>query len=132
MFSIWKDVVFKNYANFKGRLSRKNYWLFVLAECLLIIGVYLVFLILAALAGFDEEAGIALLLVGLIWLYVIILATLLPMLSAGSRRLQDAGYSGLFLLLQLIPYLGSIAVFIMTLLPGTKGDNKFGPPDDEA
>ena len=52
-------------------------------------------------------------------------ALLLP-LSLRTRRLHDIGMSGWWQLLLFVPYLGELALFICTLLPGTEGENRFG------
>lgn len=43
----WKKVVFENYANFKGRARRSEYWYFALGQlllnlCVLILGTFVV------------------------------------------------------------------------------------------
>lgn len=43
-----------------------------------------------------------------------------------ARRLHDINMSGWWQLLSLIPYVGPLAVFIFTLLPGNQGPNRFG------
>jgi len=44
------------------------------------------------------------------------------------RRFHDQNRSGWFFLLNLIPYVGGLVVLVFMLLPGTPGDNNFGPP----
>jgi uncharacterized membrane protein YhaH (DUF805 family) len=51
----------------------------------------------------------------------------LPGLAVLVRRLHDINCSGWFVLLALIPYLGGLALFVMSLLSGTKGPNNYGP-----
>jgi uncharacterized membrane protein YhaH (DUF805 family) len=50
-----------------------------------------------------------------------------PTLALTVRRLHDAGYSGLFALLLLIPYLGSLIVMIFALLPSSPAGAKYDP-----
>ena len=52
------------------------------------------------------------------------------------RRLHDINRSGFWYLLNLVPFIGYILLFIWTVLtPGTQGSNRFGPspidPDTE-
>jgi uncharacterized membrane protein YhaH (DUF805 family) len=56
------------------------------------------------------------------------------------RRLHDRDMSGWWLLLMLVPVIGSLALLVLYVLPGTPGPNRFGPdplgndtgwPDDE-
>lgn len=67
---------------------------------------------------------------GNVVLGLIILALLglfVPLLAVEVRRFHDQNRSGWFVLLNLIPYVGVIIVFVMMLLEGTQGDNRFGP-----
>jgi uncharacterized membrane protein YhaH (DUF805 family) len=41
--------------------------------------------------------------------------------------MQDTGRNGLWILLGLIPFVGSIVLLVFMLLPGTPGPNEFGP-----
>ncbi|MDO8933008.1 MAG: DUF805 domain-containing protein, partial [Rhodocyclaceae bacterium] len=42
-------------------------------------------------------------------------------------RLHDIGLSGWFYLLVFVPSVGSLIIFVMTLIPSQKHDNKWGP-----
>lgn len=123
----------KKYARFDGRASRSEYWWWALADAVIIAVLYAMVL-LGSLVGstvdpegsFTPGPGVAvgaLLLVG--WWF----ATLIPGLALGARRLHDADLSGLLLLLLLIPSLGGIAVFVMTLLPPNPHGARFDRPD---
>ena len=69
-------------------------------------------------------AIVFLLLGGLIGVFG--LAVFVPTLAVTCRRLHDAGLSGWWQLLSIIP-MGGIAVFIMTLLDSKPGPNQYGP-----
>ena len=79
----WYFHVWKNYGNFEGRASRKEYWNFVLFN-------FLVTLILALVS-----AGI------LSVIYVILV--IVPSVAVAVRRLHDVGKSGWMLLAGLVP-----------------------------
>lgn len=112
------------FAEFQGRARRTEYWLFVLF-CVLLFGV------LGAIFGvtmMNGQAGrgsvisqMAMLMWGIAWVALVI-----PMIAVTVRRLHDAGFSGWWILLNLVPG-GGLAVFVFTVLPGTPGDNRFGP-----
>jgi uncharacterized membrane protein YhaH (DUF805 family) len=62
------------------------------------------------------------------------LASFIPSIAVVVRRLHDRDMSGWwylgFIVLQIIPLIGwiaSIAFFVITVLPGTDGPNRFGP-----
>lgn len=107
----WYLKVLKNYAGFEGRARRTELWMFALFN--FIFGV--------VLAIIDGVAGT----IALQLLYA--LAVLIPAIAVGVRRLHDQDKSGWLLLLVFIPILGSLALLILYCLPGTSGDNKYGP-----
>lgn len=55
------------------------------------------------------------------------LATLIQGLALSVRRLHDRNMSGWWILIAFIPLIGSIVLLVFYVLPGTTGDNKFGP-----
>lgn len=112
----------KRYVKFSGRASRSEYWWFQL-------GVFLVMLVAALLLAYVPGLPGADLLLSLV-----ILALILPCLSVLVRRLHDAGFSGWWVLLSFVLYVGGIVLFIFTLLPSVAQANRygFGPDGPEA
>jgi len=109
---------YRKYATFTGRARRAEYWWYTLFNVI----VYAVLIGIGLLVGGTDGSNAVLgVLVGL---YV--LAVFLPTLAVTCRRLHDAGLSGWWQLLGIIP-LGGLAVFIMTLLGGSPGPNQYGP-----
>ena len=102
-------VVRDNYANFKGRASRQEYWMFVLFNFIFLIALSF---IEAFLFGLYSSI--------LSDLYV--LALLVPSIAVGIRRMHDTGKSGWFLL---IP----IYNLILAVTSGESGENQYGAPD---
>ena len=115
-------VMRDNYANFSGRARRKEYWMFVLVQTIVMIGL----MILDSVLGLDFELqGISL---GFGYLYLIgLIVHFIPSLSVAVRRLHDVGKSGWFYLLVLIPFIGWAWLFILYCIEGQKEDNKWGP-----
>jgi uncharacterized membrane protein YhaH (DUF805 family) len=109
--------VFQKYARFDGRASRGEYWWFVLFTTILSLLFYIPFVAIAASADSgsgDVPAGaVVLLILGLL----IGLAMLVPSIAVTVRRLHDAGFSGWLYLVNLVPYLGSLVVLVLTILP---------------
>ncbi len=110
----FKECFTKNYANFKGRARRKEYWgfslIYVVIYLALVFGLGLINDSLAAIGG------------------IFALASLVPSIAVGVRRMHDVGKSGWFLL---IP----IYSLILAFTDGDKGSNEYGPdpknPGDE-
>jgi uncharacterized membrane protein YhaH (DUF805 family) len=130
-----------NYAKFAGRASRLEFWSFAVF-----------FVIVSTLANqFDRLDGSHQPIAGRFGLIELIvsLLLLLPTLSAGTRRLHDAGRTGWWLMVLYLPYLGwtaaekgsqmemlslggivvgFITLVILLVLPGDPEANSFGPP----
>lgn len=102
----------KKYAEFSGRASRQEYWMFVL--------FYIIFSI--PVSFLDTVLGTKLMLVNLYSL-----ALLVPYLALAARRLHDTDRSGLWLLLLFVPVLGWLALLVFYCLDSTPGTNSFGP-----
>ena len=103
------------YAAFSGRASRPEYWWFYLFVLLAISVAALPFLLL----NLDGVAGFFAGLAGLL--------LFLPALAAAIRRLHDTDKSGWWALISFVPYVGSLILVILMILPGTDGDNRYGP-----
>ncbi len=73
------------------------------------------------LAGIPSIGGQGMLVV----LYLF--AVLLPAVAVGVRRLHDTGRSGWWLLIAVVPILGTIVLLLFTVKNGEPGDNQYGP-----
>ena len=118
--------VFGNYANFKGRARRSEYWLFTLFNGLICLGATILISVLLLTALADDRAPGGAGVFGVIfWIYG--LAVLLPSLAVSCRRLHDIGRSGAYLLFAFIPVVGGIFLLIWLIEDGTPGGNLYGP-----
>lgn len=106
-------AAFSNYATFSGRARRSEYWWFVLFN--LIVSV-----VLALVFGGNGMGGGN--LANSLWS----LATLLPSLAVGARRLHDIDRTGWWLLIGFIPLIGLIVLLVFFTKKGTPGPNRFG------
>ena len=111
---------YKRTLDFRGRAGRREYWLYFLAYVIqLIVAMVIDNTLLAAIT---PEGGIGI-------LYVLVaLGNVVTALSAGFRRLHDTNRSAWWLLIALIPLIGGLVLLIFYVLPGTPGENRFGPP----
>jgi uncharacterized membrane protein YhaH (DUF805 family) len=103
----------QNVFTFNGRAAPSAYWWYSLA-------LFIVSVVLEVISVAAGSAALTL-LIGL----VMIVAGLSG-LSAGVRRLHDSDKSGWLLLLGLIPFIGTIIVIVLLVLPGTQSPNRFG------
>lgn len=106
--------VFKNYANFKGRARRKEYWYFVIFN-----------MIASGLLTGISTASESTFFMVLQSLYT--LAVAIPSLAVIWRRLHDIGKSGACYFVALIPLVGAIIVLIWLCKDSQPGDNQYGP-----
>jgi len=120
MFGWWKKVVFENYANFKGRARRAEYWYFLLVSVLLFIPFYALIFIGAA-TGSDVLASAGGIICVVFWLGMIV-----PYLAAIVRRLHDIGKSGWNYFMSLIPIVGPILLLVWLFTDGQRSANQWG------
>ncbi len=111
-----------NYATFKGRARRSEYWFIQLF--LIITNVAVGAIDLSLMNGdvdrFIANGGGG--IVGLVW----ILVTIVPALAVLVRRLHDTGKSGWWVLMGFVPFAGAIVLFVFTVLDSTSAENKYG------
>lgn len=132
-----RTVLKEKYATFSGRASRSEFWWFQLFYLLVLFAIGLIAGLAAGLTGAfsNMQAGPSPLLIGIAVIGgLFALAMFLPQISLQVRRFHDRNISGWWylglLVLNIIPYVGfisAIALFVITVLRGTDGPNKFGP-----
>ena len=122
MIEWYKKVVFENYANFKGRARRSEYWYFALANGLISILLIVIGAIIGAIFGDAVTGGI----IGYAFFGLYTLATIIPTLAAVVRRLHDVGKSGWFYFICLVPLVGSIWLLVLLFTEGDSGPNDYG------
>lgn len=101
-------LFFSNYTNFSGRSRRSEYWYAALFNVL----VALVLGVLPKSVSF----------IGTLWT----LGTLIPGLALAIRRLHDIGKSGWWLLIAVIPVIGSIWLIVLEATDSQPGSNAWG------
>ncbi len=114
----WYLEVWRKYADFSGRARRMEYWMFILFN--IIIGAVLT--VIDMLIGtYSFQSGVGLLQ----GLYS--LAVLIPSIAVTVRRLHDTGRNGWWILIGLVPVIGTIVLLIFMLLDSDPGENRYGP-----
>jgi uncharacterized membrane protein YhaH (DUF805 family) len=110
-------AVLKNYAGFAGRARRTEYWMFFLINLIIVVVLDVI--------GMIIKLGTYL---GLIYS----LAVLIPALAVAVRRLHDTGRSGWWVLISLIPLVGTIILIVFLATEGQSGNNQYGPDPKQA
>lgn len=105
---------FSNYVNFQGRAARPEYWWWTLFIIIISLVLQLVDYMVFGSQGLGILSGL------------FSLATLLPSLGVGVRRLHDTDRSGWWLLIAFIPLIGALALLYFLIQQGTPGPNRFG------
>ena len=119
----WYLKVLNNYASFRGRARRKEYWIFTLVNVVFTI----VAIVLDNLVRLTFEGSVY----GFLST-AYILATIVPSFSVLVRRLHDIGKSGWYVLVYFVPLLGGLILLAFTVTDGDYGENDYGPdPKDE-
>jgi uncharacterized membrane protein YhaH (DUF805 family) len=59
------------------------------------------------------------------------LASFIPSIALGVRRLHDIGYSGWWLLIGFVPFVGGILLLVFALMDSQPGTNRYGPNPKE-
>lgn len=110
----WYLKVLGQYVDFAGRARRKEYWMFTLVSVVISI-------VLAIIdsALFEFQIGV----LGLLYS----LAVLLPTLAVSVRRLHDTGRTGWWVLIALIPIIGTIVLIVFMVMDGERHPNAYGP-----
>lgn len=116
------------YVDGNGRARRSEYWWFVFFQILFLLAPMFIGAFIAGwTSSYDDDVGSIIGGLFVILAAFIYLATILPGLCVLIRRLHDVGLSGWLVLINLVPYLGGLVLFVITLLPSQKQKNVHGP-----
>lgn len=109
---------FSNYATFRGRARRSEFWFAQL------------FLFLAGLSASIVDAAIFDVSIDSFGVFYALFAlgTFIPALAVTWRRLHDMGKSGGFFFIALIPIIGWILIIVWLVTDSQSEANKYGEP----
>jgi uncharacterized membrane protein YhaH (DUF805 family) len=114
-FDYYINALKFKYAQFTGRARRSEFWYFTLFNFLISAGIGLLDIYVGSMA--------------LNGIYA--LAVLIPGLAVTVRRLHDTGKSGLWILIALIPVVGTLILLIFLVQDSQPFTNKWGPNPKE-
>lgn len=100
------NVLAHHYIDFKGSMSRKAYWMFLLLYWLTL------FTVSGAAACLDGLVGVGI-------YFALSLILFLPTLAAAVRRMHDIGKSGWMIFISMIPLVGIIYLLVLLCKKGT-------------
>jgi len=113
----WYLKVLKQYADFRGRARRKEYWMFALFNMIFIIIAMILDNVLGLTAG-ELPYGV--------FYFLYALVVLIPGLAVTVRRLHDVGKSGWMILIALIPIIGAIWLLVLMVTDSNPEENQYG------
>ena len=119
----FENIFFKNYANFKDRTRRSDFWRFELSVLFLAVLLNLPALIYKYIRNNSPPISLKI----LIYIYIVISIILfLPSLALTVRRLHDIGRSGWWILIGFTG-IGIIILLVWFCSDGTRENNEYGP-----
>jgi uncharacterized membrane protein YhaH (DUF805 family) len=120
----------QKYTAFSGRASRSEYWWWVLVAA--VVSFILQIIVSAGTAGASAGTASATmgagLVIGGILSLIWGLATIVPSLALMARRLHDVNMSAWLILIVLVPFLGALALLVLTVLPSNPAGQRFDQP----
>ena len=115
--------VIRNSFNFKGRATRKEYWMFQLFIFIFfIVFLFAMTFIVGLMFQVSDKAGIN----ALLFASLLFLLFGLPNIALTIRRFHDLNKSGWWFLWILLPYIGIFIVLFFMLQKGDINDNQYG------
>ena len=109
---------FSNYFRFSGRSTRAEFWWWALFTVVASIVLAVVGTLTGTMGMFGDSG-----LLGTLFE----LATLIPSLALGARRLHDINRTGWWLLLIFVVVIGWIVLIVWAIKRGDQGPNRYGP-----
>ena len=125
MENIMSKPVFEDLLTFSGRRNRLSYILFQISIWILLFVGGVFGITIGATAFNNNAAGggaIVVLILALAFLFIVV-----SDLAVTAQRFRDIGCTGWAALLILIPYVDFIVWIVLMFIPGTRGENKYGP-----
>ncbi len=117
MIENFKDIITNKYAQFNGRANKTEFWQYVLVYIL--IGIAL-----SLLVSIFARVGVLRMLFWFVNL-IVMLALIIPSLAVGVRRMHDIGKDGMWVLINLIPLVGTIWFIVLAVQDSEPGANRF-------
>lgn len=118
-FNYFLDTIKNRYADFSGRVRRKDFFTYFLFFYAINIAALIIDFIIKLVVDIPP-----------ILFIIASLVLLVPTLAITVRRLHDTSKSGWFMLIGLIPVVNLYLLYVL-VLDGTPGANEYGPDPKE-
>ena len=112
----WYLTVLKKHAVFSERARRKEYWMFVLFNFIIVFVLSLI----EGIVGIAPETDQSVLA------SIYSLAVLIPGIAVSVRRLHDTNRSGWWLLIAFAPLIGAIVLIVFMVEDSQQDENQYG------
>jgi uncharacterized membrane protein YhaH (DUF805 family) len=125
----WRGLT-ANYANFRDRASRKEFWSYALFWTIVFIVLTVASIFADIAAGNLDTLSDFVPYITFTAVSLFLLATIIPWIAMTVRRLHDVGMSGWFALVihpLMFVSLGYVVMIIVGIIPSQMHDNKWGP-----
>ncbi|WP_445180721.1 DUF805 domain-containing protein [Pseudomonas sp. McL0111] len=110
----------------EGRIGRLRFLAWTMVLSLVGIPVVGIFALIGlGLVSGDSTTG---LIIGGIFAFFLFIAFVIVSILFSVQRLHDIGWSGWLWLLNLVPFVGTFFPFVIMIVPGNSGANRYGPP----
>ncbi|PKP80608.1 MAG: hypothetical protein CVT79_15120 [Alphaproteobacteria bacterium HGW-Alphaproteobacteria-18] len=124
LWTYFTRALTKNFVQFNGRARRSEYWGYTLFIILFFIAAIIVDVIVSVAVMGTDSYGDPIFLPIITVLFA--LYSILPSLAITVRRLHDQDLSGWLYLINFIPYIGGIVLFVFMLIDSKPAANKHG------
>ena len=123
-------LFFTNYANFSGRSRRAEFWWVWLAEVIISIP-WMCVIIMYLFQSLDDSSPFffhdgVLFFTACVLYGIVCLAIFLPNCALGVRRMHDIGFSGFVILVNFVPWVGSLIFLVLACLDSKPEENEYG------
>lgn len=112
---------FSKYFEINGRASRRDYWMFILFNLIFFVSLIILSKIISLV-----YFGLGILILLIPW-FIYCFIVFIPSFTVTIRRLHDINKSGLWYLINFIPFIGGIWFLILLIKKSDSGENKYGP-----
>lgn len=107
----YTDVLKNHYFDYYGRAGRQEYWMYTLVVAIITV----IFSILTSISSVFY------------WIFILFtIINIVPAWALSVRRLHDIGKSGWWILINIVPLVGSLILFVFTCLGSQPGSNQYG------